>query len=226
MTDSIPPPIVDRSAHGWNGNLQGSATFAPPSGGALSLDGQDNGVVIPLGSESAFDIGDSDFTLYARFSTTLFDDSETLFRALIWKQAIGANPAYLLGVQQATGDVSFRISDGSTHVVVMSTMPLNDGAYHEVFGVRQGTSIHLYVDGVLDASTPIPLGFGSTNNNESLVIGGRTISSGGVHDEFSGLIDEVRVYNVAVPEPGACLLALIGFGGLAVIARSRRHFLN
>jgi hypothetical protein len=43
----------------------------------------------------------------------------------------------------------------------------------------------------------LPAGFGLTNNNRPLVIGGRTIGSSNV-DDFDGLIEEIRVYNEAV----------------------------
>ena len=194
----------------YDGDLQGNATFEPFGGGfAVSLDGDvsPNSVVIPEGSESSFDIGDSDFSLFARFQTSYSDTSTSRVRSLIWKEAQGSDPMYVLGVRQETGQAQFSLADGVDFVNVDSTTALNDGLTHTLLGVRQDNLIGLFVDGVLDAVTTIPGGFGSTNNNNDLVIGGRTVSSA---SGWVGLIDEIQVHDTAVeniPEPSALLSA-------------------
>ena len=65
----------------YAGDLQGNAAFTPFGGGfAVSLDGDvsNNSVVIPGGSESAFDIGDGDFSLEAVFETSFVDGMSEL----------------------------------------------------------------------------------------------------------------------------------------------------
>lgn len=183
----------------YDGDVQGNTIFAPFNGDqGILLDGSNaNSVVIPLGTESAFDIGDGNFSLFARFQTTFFDDSAPRIRGLLWKQATGNNPTYSLGVGQENGLAQFTVADGLGFVSVIGSSPLNDGLTHEVLAVRQGNLLGLLVDGVLDATSTIPPGFGSTNNDEPLVIGGRTL---GNTDDWTGLIDEIKVWNEAISE--------------------------
>lgn len=206
----------------YDGDLQGNATFAAfGSGFALSLDGDVNNdsVVIPQGSESAFDIGDSDFSLFARFQTSFSDTNASRLRALFWKQGTGVNPYYALGVRQENGLGQFSLADGTQAVSIFSTMALNDGTPHTMLAVRKGNELRLFVDGLLDGTTTLPGGFGSTNNNEPLVIGGRTLGSS---DDWAGLIDEVRVFDTAIPEPSTLLLAGLGLAIQATRRRQRR----
>ena len=208
----------------FNGDLQGNAAFAQFGGGfALSLDGDvsDNSVVIPLGNESAFDIGDSDFSLFARFQTTYSDPSSSAVRSLIWKQNVGSNPNYSLSIFNDTGFAQLALADGSQYITLVSNVALNDGATHTLLGVRHGNQLGLFVDGALETTMAIPDGFGSTNNNNALVIGGRTLSN---NDDWVGLIDEIQVHDSAVaniPEPATYLLA--GLASLAGICRCRRR---
>lgn len=179
----------------YNGTLQGNATFVIfGPGWAVSLDGDvsNNSVVLPGGDQSILNIGDSDFSLFARFTTTYFNESFSSLRPLIWKQSIGPGPSYSLGVRQETGLAQFALADGVTVLRIFSSVPVNDGQVYEVLASRCGAEMRLYLDGVLDAILPIPSTFGSTHNNERLVIGGRTLS---VNDDWVGLIDEIRVNN-------------------------------
>ena len=218
--DQVDPTDNSGSLVGYDGDLQGTATFAPaPSGGsgnALLLDGNPSpdSVVIPVGSESAFDIGDGDFSLFARFNTSFFSNG-AFNRWLIMKQGLGASEAYGLAIKQDTGRVLLHLADGTQGEGVATTIGLNDGETHEVWGIREGECLCLYVDGSLHASATLIDGFGSTNNNRPMVIGGRTIGSG--LDDFVGLMDEVRVYNEAVapctvPEPTSICLCMVALG--------------
>jgi hypothetical protein len=206
----------------WNGDLQGNTSFAPSDTSfAASFDGatSNNSVVVPLGGESVFDIGDGDFSLYARFQTSFSDVSASRLRALIWKQETGSNPTYALGVRQENGLAQLLVADGTQSVLVFSTQPVNDGLWHEALGVRHGNELCLFIDGVFNAMTTLPANFGSTNNNEPLIIGGRTL---GGTDDWQGLIDEIQVYDEAIqtciPEPACTLLA---FTALAYLLLAR-----
>jgi hypothetical protein len=72
------------------------------------------------------------------------------------------------------------------------TRNVNDGQWHHVAGVYDGTNMYLYVDGTLDASQAAT---GSITQNSSPLCIGQTANSPGYY--FYGLIDEVSLYNRA-----------------------------
>ena len=73
---------------------------------------------------------------------------------------------------------------------VSSTSAFNDGNWHHVLGVNDGTNLLLYIDGVLNNSNA--LGGASITSTLSARIGSISTASGW---EFSGTIDEVAVWN-------------------------------
>ena len=212
---------------GYDGHLLGNAHFGLDGGDAvLVLDGAAD-YVLPLGSEAAFDIGDTDFSLFARVRTTVADSScGTSERGVIWKERTGGGagqPGYTLGVLKSAGVVRFTLFPSNPGVPVIGSIPVNDGQFHDILAVRRGESIELYVDGVSDGVVPIGA-IASTNNNNALVIGGRTLTGTGCtfDDDFLGDISEVRVYDRAVspaatPVPALHPLGLLALGSLLVL---------
>jgi hypothetical protein len=111
-------------------------------------------------------------------------------------------------------------------VPVTGSIPVNDGQFHDILAVRRGANIELYVDGVPDGVVPIGA-IASTNNDNALVIGGRTLTGTGCtfDDDFLGDISEIRVYDVAVspaatPVPALAPLGLFVLGSLLVLGTS------
>lgn len=66
--------------------------------------------------------------------------------------------------------------------------------HHLAFTVLAGDQLHFYVDGELVASNPAPPVF---QHSEALVVGGLYLSPANIQEEFLGLVDELRVWNVA-----------------------------
>ena len=108
----------------------------------------------------------------------------------------GAQAFAGLQSDQTTGThARFLVVDdsGATGSVVGSTV-INDGQWHQLLGVRNGTSFRLYVDGALDGSSsktfthPISL--------DTTTIGARKRSTTGAY--FSGTIDEPAFYPTAL----------------------------
>ena len=207
----------------YDGDLVGNAFLIPSGGGfSLFLDGDvnDNSVVLPLGSESAFDIGDGNFALFAAFQTTLVEPLNSNLRALISKESLGDDPGFGFGIRPDTGLASFYLADGTQTISVDSTTALNDGALHTLLAVRDGNLIGLILDGILEATLEIPVGFGSTNNDGNLVVGGNTL---GTDDDWAGQIFGIGVHGVAlmaIPEPSTA--ALVGLGLVALRGVRRR----
>lgn len=185
----------------WDGDLVNEAHYtAFGSGFAVAFDGTSDWV-LPLGSESAFDIGNGDFTIFTRMQTTLLETTcPGAERGLVWKEKTGVNPGYTLGVIKESGLPRMTLADGATFVQAVGSVPVSDGVPHELHGVRRGNALLVFEDGRLTATGAVPLSFGSTNNDNRLVIGGRTLTATGCSglDDFNGLVDEVRIHAEAV----------------------------
>ena len=103
------------------------------------------------------------------------------------------------------GDSSWRLQEDSSgntldfgtsglqNADLFGTKPVNDGQWHHVAGVFDGTNTFLYVDGALDAFS-IHTGLAGTvsGNTYPVFIGANAESSGRTWD---GSIDEVRIWN-------------------------------
>src|SRR6266568_1074808 len=84
------------------------------------------------------------------------------------------------------------------HTVVVSQRSINDGLFHHVAFLRQGTRVAFYIDGALDASSNSVGGVTKLNNNTDLVVG-RSVCVGvdGTYP-YTGQLDEISVYNRAL----------------------------
>ena len=76
---------------------------------------------------------------------------------------------------------------------LLGTRNVNDGQWHHVAGVYDGTNMFLYVDGTLDVSKPAT---GSIVQNSYPVCIGHNAEAPA--SSFNGLIDEVSLYNRAL----------------------------
>lgn len=153
-------------------------------GFAASFDGSDDYVLIDHNPSLSF--GTGDFTIEAWVKT-----EQTTANALgiISKRKAGLTGygIWLISKDKAGCNVSVR-GGGLTAV---GATPINDGHWHYVACVRQNNKHYIYVDGVLDGSSSFS---GNTNTTESLRIGKMTPSEG---EYFKGIIDEVRISNIA-----------------------------
>ncbi len=94
----------------------------------------------------------------------------------------------------STGEARFVIfKSGSVIELVTGTTLVNDGNWHHVMGVNDGTDLKIYVDGTLEGTN---LGSGGTIQNGTANLNiGRRQGNGANELEFLGKIDEVAVWN-------------------------------
>ena len=120
--------------------------------------------------------------------------------------------AYRLSVRQgARSRVEFQLSlDGKwAGNWLVGKTPLEAGRWHHVAGVYDGGERRIYVDGELDASAPAQ---GTIGSGRNFLIGGAVVNRGKkrfskrgetvdyqVQEAFPGAIDEVRIWNRALP---------------------------
>lgn len=124
--------------------------------------------------------------------------------------AISTNPDYLLTKADTTnggyklwmdnsGDFCFGVDDDSTWdpdaSACTSGVDFDDSAWHHVAGIKNGTSsLLLYVDGVLRASTTSNIPTNTLANSNALYFG---VDRDGSSNPWDGDIDEVKIYNYA-----------------------------
>jgi len=200
------------SAGTYNGQLSpGGASFVPGgvSGGALSLAKSNNGFV-NIGNVLGLTSGD--YSIVSWIKMTAGDTTES--SVIIAKHAAYTRNGYNLMVNKSGGllrenKVAFvEGGDGVGQITIdetpISTTSVNDGNWHQVVAVYQagGTKL-IYVDGAPAEDAKPSQAFNA--NSVPLLIGG--VNFGGVPTGlFTGLIDEVQIYNYALADADVSFL--------------------
>jgi len=173
------------------GALAGDPTWTQGLlGGALAFDGQDDHV--DLGTTADLNVT-AQITVAAWIKVKAFD--------MDWQTII------------AKGDTAWRLSrdqGDNLHFACTGLWPewvrgkagVNDGQWHHVAGVYDGSELRLYIDGKLDASVKTQ---GSINANTHPVWIGDNAEEPG--RAWNGLIDDVRLYNYALSQTEIEILA-------------------
>ena len=165
------------------------------AGAALNFNGSNNYVNIP--DNSLLDFGTGDFSVEASIQTSV---SQSGYAGIVAKG--GGWPGYQLVI--VNNRIAMEITDNSSFLGtangLLGTTVLNDGVWHHLAAVvnRSTHSIQLFVDGNVEATVTDPniSGLNVNNVNVSMSIGAeRTLSS-----YFNGNIDEVRLWNRALPQ--------------------------
>lgn len=95
-----------------------------------------------------------------------------------------------------TSAISFHFNSGSTEYQANGSTPVLDNEWHHLMAVYDASTVRLYVDGQLEASTPAPATM--NERTDPVYIGGR--SDRPTSRNWTGQIDEVRIYNAALSE--------------------------
>lgn len=181
LNDGAGTVATDSSGNGYNGALVDSPVWAAGQfGGGLTLDGVDDGV-----TTGAAPLLDQPTAL--TIAAWIRHPASSQFRSIFDKRD-GGSDGYDLFLS-STSRLFIRVN-GST---LTGATAVDDDAWHHVVGVWDGTSLALYVDGVLDASTSIPA---TALNTVAAPRLGHHFSDGAFR--FAGTLDEVRVYDRAL----------------------------
>jgi prepilin-type N-terminal cleavage/methylation domain-containing protein len=89
-------------------------------------------------------------------------------------------------------DIDF-VTSGLQSIIGTTAVPLN--SWHHVAGTYNGNTIRLYYDGAV-TGTPVSISESITISSTDFLIGKRSSLN---DDWFNGLIDDVRIYNAAIP---------------------------
>ncbi|UCC21658.1 MAG: LamG domain-containing protein, partial [Planctomycetota bacterium] len=181
----------DDSGNGYSGTLVGDPVWMPAGGwidGAIDLDGV--GDYIRIEAESPFDITDV-ITVSAWIKVTSFDND--------WASVVTkGDSAWRLARSNGGSTMEFSCTgiSNNQYGYIAGSINVDDGAWHHVAGVYDGSRIYLYIDGVEDVSEAAT---GSIDlNNYKVFIGENGQATGRT---WNGYIDDVRVYHRALSAP-------------------------
>jgi TolA-binding protein len=178
-----------------DGTLFGNPNFeAGVFGLAIGLDG--DGDYVDCGNGSFFNITDR-LTVTAWIKVNEFDKK---YQTIISK---GDNSWRLARVGDSN-NVEFACNGtaatrwtgvGEIPWAVSGTASVNDGKWHHIAGVFDGTQLYLYIDGVLEAAKAAAKSIDISSYN--VYIGANAQVAG---REWNGFIDDVRIYNYALSQ--------------------------
>jgi len=186
--------IAHNSIGSVNGILQGGATFMPRAGirgGAIKLD-KATGDFVDMGDHFGFTSGSFSIQAWVKLNA-----GDTDYSVPIAKHWGGIAAGYFLAINDVSDGCS---AIGKAHFYVgypcsgVSSKPINDGLWHQLVGVYDSTKqmASIYVDGQFQSSSSGGNIVGATA--APFLVGGLTGGSA----VYTGLIDEVRIYNNAL----------------------------
>ena len=204
----------DTSGNGKNGTISLGATAAGTCTGAageawyegasgkinasLRFDGSDDYVYVT--NDSVHNMGSGDFTLSAWFKTSTTSTGNIVGKGSTYT----TGKRYQININDtgdcASGKIKVEIDDDSTKEFVCSTSSsLNNNSWHHVVMVRDGNDLRLFIDGAEDANSPNDItGYGNIDSSRDFYIGAIYQEGLGIADHYSGLVDDVRLYNYAL----------------------------
>ncbi|MCD6392500.1 MAG: LamG domain-containing protein [Planctomycetes bacterium] len=210
----------------------------------IGLEGTDNNhdpnlKHIDLGPATELDFGTTDWTISGWIKTTQVKVGNSDYG----KGAIFANGADLAGGHryclinnEGTSGHATLVTDADTNggkYTVQDGGTNNDGFWHFLVGMREGGEIRIYRDGVLEGTNTGPpddydlSGTSSWNSYIGMISDASTDPNTEIYKHHDGLIDDVRVYNYALPLDATgydSVLSLTGMGPIVATVDAGEDF--
>ena len=185
----------DVSGNGSDGTFQGDPEWVSGKLGlGLDFDGDD---YVDCGNQSVLNFGTGDWTVCAWIKTTQTD------RGTIFAKG-GDNSGgirYTMATHEANANkLTLTVDDNNDKVQALGATVVIDGQWYHVAAMRQGSTISVYVNGVLDGTNTVPATYNlSGTSQHNTLIGAITAhDTGGRTKYYIGVIDDVRVYDKAL----------------------------
>jgi hypothetical protein len=207
-TDISNGEVLDLSGNNGTGTMNGALITVPGKlNQALSFNGVNSYIATGINTATAFT---NNLTLSAWINTT----NASRLEAIISKySAAGSGWGYIFRTDQ---NGHLELSIGASDVTVypataIDTATINDGNWHHVVAViTVGQNVTFYVDGNLTSSTAIS-SVADGDSNSPFMVGANSYAPYG--NFFTGTIDEVRVYNVALTGAQVSVVYQLSGGG-------------
>ena len=166
------------------GNAQISTAQSKFGGGSMAFDGTGDGLLSPLLLNWTF--GSGNFTM----ECWLYTSDTGQYASILSADASSAGWSFLINSATNDGKIVFYDAVLAPSLLITSTGGYNDGAWHHIALVRNGTSLVIYVDGTSRASSTLSAGAISSTPG-TLYIGASSVG-GGARD-LVGYIDDLRI---------------------------------
>jgi len=193
---------TDYSASGLTGQMEGMATTTSPTFGVLGQALKFNGTTsyINLGTASALNFISSSFSINCWVLTTGTETSDVLL-------GNGSFGAYGYYVQfEASNTVQIVTNQVGGDQVTLTSSSLTASKYQMLTVVRNGTTMHIYFNGVEQPYTTHTNVTNPISSTGNFYIGRYQTAA----DFFKGDIDDVRVYNTALTTSQISALYYLG----------------
>jgi hypothetical protein len=195
--DGNPSDIQDSN----NGTLSGTVGFdAGKVGLAFSFFGKGGVVINRAGGNDNLNFGNSEITIDAWVNIPTNAPGGT---RIVFDDGYSGQSIARLAVIDQHAEAFFRDSNGNV-INAVGTTALNDGNWHHLAAVRlgSGTEALIFVDGQ-EENFDVNIAFGSVDTNCNVAMIGASQSSSFCgttpnENQFTGLIDEVDVFNRAL----------------------------
>lgn len=188
MDDAGPTTVSDSTINANNGTATNGPVANQPGklGTAWNFDGVDD--YIDVGNAASLNPANQ-ITLAAWIKTTIISSSQKI----IVKDNAGAGgpQQYFIRVQSG-GMIRFEVGTSASNFLTTSAGVISANTWHHVVGTYDGSTMKIYVNGVLNTSSSIS---GTMSNN------GVNTRIGIREDNvfpFNGVIDEVGIWNRAL----------------------------
>jgi glucose/arabinose dehydrogenase len=180
------PVATDSSTYGHIGSIVGAAWTTGQIGGALAFDGSDDRVTV--GATSALDL-----TATGTVEAWVRVDTLGRWHGIVAKGNTNDDAAHNYALEIGpSGMVVCVIGNGSAADVVRPPTAVSAGQFYHLACTWDGSAVRLYINGALDDSSAQTIV--ASANSAPLFIG----QYGGDVDRMDGVIDEVRIYSVAL----------------------------
>jgi hypothetical protein len=150
------------------------------------------------------DFSTGDWTLAAWYKTAITGTGDANKGTIIAKggDTAGGHRYALIMSETTEGMVSLITDDDVTKYVVDSTSKTNDDKWHFVVGQREGATLRIYIDGVLEGTTAATATYSLAGTKQhNAYIGAVTDHTNNVlYKLYNGMIDDVQIYNKALSE--------------------------
>jgi hypothetical protein len=183
--------IKDSSGNINNGSPTGTYSIQGKIGNARNFNGVND--AISVNDNASLQLS-TPMTVESWFKTSTTPASNT---CLVRKDS-ASGTRYLYGLLIDTaGKINAQYYNTTNNNLATSALPITDNNWHYAVNTISGTTMSLYLDGILQATTTIA-GSQVSPNGEMDIGACPPYVGGGIRGQwFTGLIDEVRISNIA-----------------------------
>lgn len=191
-----------------HGNVQVSGTDRHGNKNSAAV--FDGSSLILLPDDNAINFGTNDFTISCWVKTTHTN------KMMLWQESGSGgardNQTWLrIGDNTTDRVIRFDTEDGGGGNIINygdgSSTAVSDGEWHNVVCVREGGTTRLYVDGEMKEEM-IKGSAKDVSNTGDFKIGGQEGPAGNYHTFFTGMIDDLSMYNKALNDEEVAALFL------------------